>query len=212
MVIKVSDPDVKVKVDGEDVVITGAGPQELRVKPGMHTVETAKGGKIKTEVVTVERGGKKTVEVGFEPGSEVRTNRDPASPRVDRLRVESAGLAIAKLNREREILARQISAERTSAGRLDEGDSRASGYEASIKEHEAWLREVETQLASLHAEGAAPAVMPDAATLATLHGEYDRLGSELASLRDQIQHAKGRGGKPSDRAAPKRRPDGLRSR
>ncbi len=66
MVIKVSDPDVKVKVDGEDVVITGAGPQELRVKPGMHTVESAKAGKVRTEVVTVERGGKRVVEVGFE--------------------------------------------------------------------------------------------------------------------------------------------------
>ncbi len=67
MVIKVSDPDVKVKVDGEDVVITGAGPQELRVKPGMHTVEAAKRGTVRTQVVTVERGGKMAVEVDFEP-------------------------------------------------------------------------------------------------------------------------------------------------
>ncbi len=64
MVIKVSDPDVKVKVDGADVVITGAGPQELRVKPGMHTVEAAKGRKIKTEIVTVERGGSRSSRSG----------------------------------------------------------------------------------------------------------------------------------------------------
>ena len=66
MVIKVSDPDVKVKVDGEEVVITGVGPQELRVKPGLHTIESAKAGKVETKFVVVERGGKQAVEVGFE--------------------------------------------------------------------------------------------------------------------------------------------------
>ncbi|HEY2159426.1 MAG TPA: protein kinase [Isosphaeraceae bacterium] len=71
MVIKVNDPDVKVKVDGEDVVISGAGLQELRVKPGRHTVESAKGDWSKKEYVVIERGGKKSVEVGFEPDAAI---------------------------------------------------------------------------------------------------------------------------------------------
>ncbi|MCH7752386.1 MAG: hypothetical protein IH898_09570, partial [Planctomycetes bacterium] len=34
LVIEVNDPEVSVTIEGEDVVITGAGPKEVRLKPG----------------------------------------------------------------------------------------------------------------------------------------------------------------------------------
>src|SRR5262249_37296677 len=39
LVVEVDDPDVSVTVDGEDVVITGAGAKEIRLKPGKYTVQ-----------------------------------------------------------------------------------------------------------------------------------------------------------------------------
>ena len=95
MVIKVNDPDIRVKVDGEDVVITGAGPRELRVKPGPHTIESAKGSKVETKIVEVVRGGKQAVEVGFEAdGAGARSSRpDPTDPRAELAHRDAAGLA-----------------------------------------------------------------------------------------------------------------------
>src|SRR5262249_25374539 len=54
LTIKVNDPDIKVKVDGEDVVLTGAGPQEVRLTPGVHTIQSSKGDKVRTDEVTIE--------------------------------------------------------------------------------------------------------------------------------------------------------------
>jgi WD40 repeat protein/serine/threonine protein kinase len=67
LVIEVDDPGVKVRVDGEEVVITGAGLQEFRLRPGQHAVLVEKDGKsIHNELITVERGGKKIVRVTHE--------------------------------------------------------------------------------------------------------------------------------------------------
>jgi hypothetical protein len=70
LVIMVDDPEVKVRVDGEEVVITGAGPQEIRLslRVGPHWVEKAKGGVVKQELVTITRGGKEVVRATLEPG------------------------------------------------------------------------------------------------------------------------------------------------
>ena len=130
MVIKVSDPDVKVKVDGEEVVITGAGPQELRVKPGMHTVEAARGGTVRTQVVTVERGGKQAVQVDFEQDQEGTARKiDPETMKAyEKLDAERVSLR-ALLNRERNL-------------------SRKKG-EPPVDELQARLNELETQIIDL---------------------------------------------------------------
>ena len=69
LVIQVDDPDVKVRVDGEDVIFTGAGPQEVRLslRAGPHRVEKRKGKVVKQDLITITRGGKETVRATFEP-------------------------------------------------------------------------------------------------------------------------------------------------
>ncbi len=37
LVVEVDDPAISVAIDGEDVVVTGAGVKEIRLKPGPHT-------------------------------------------------------------------------------------------------------------------------------------------------------------------------------
>jgi hypothetical protein len=67
----VDDPAVAVRIDGEDLTITGAGPQEVRVKPGTYTVKATKDGKpVGQEVVTVEKDGKRVVKVTYKPDAE----------------------------------------------------------------------------------------------------------------------------------------------
>jgi WD40 repeat protein len=67
LVIKVDDPGVKVGVDGEVLVIGGAGPQEIRLKTGRHRVlATRDGHPVREQVVTVSRGTKQIVEIDLE--------------------------------------------------------------------------------------------------------------------------------------------------
>jgi tRNA A-37 threonylcarbamoyl transferase component Bud32 len=69
LVVEVDDPRVKVTIEGDGgVVITGAGPQEVRLKAGSYRVLAAKDGKaIKEELVRIERGGKQVVKVSVVP-------------------------------------------------------------------------------------------------------------------------------------------------
>ena len=68
LVVEVDDPQVSITIDGEDLVITGAGPQEVRLKPGQYRVQAAKGGQVvKQELVTIERGGRQVLRVALEP-------------------------------------------------------------------------------------------------------------------------------------------------
>src|SRR5262249_19549361 len=46
LVVEVDDPGVSVSVDGADVVITGAGAKEIRLKPGQYKVQASKDGKV----------------------------------------------------------------------------------------------------------------------------------------------------------------------
>src|SRR5262249_30001558 len=73
LVIELDDPGVSVTVDGADVVITGAGAKEIRLKPGQYKVEASKEGKVASrELVTVNRNGRQVVRVSKEsvPSSE----------------------------------------------------------------------------------------------------------------------------------------------
>jgi serine/threonine protein kinase len=73
LVVEVDDPAVKVQIDGDDLTITGAGTQEVRVKPGTYHVRTSKDGKpIGEEVVTITRNGKQVVKVTVKPDPEAR--------------------------------------------------------------------------------------------------------------------------------------------
>ena len=88
LVFQVEDPEVKVSVDGEDVVLTGAGPQEIRLRAGSHRVQKAKGEKVEEELITIARGGKETVKVTFEA--------DPPAVADSRPRAEPSGEALAE--------------------------------------------------------------------------------------------------------------------
>ena len=45
LIVEVDDPAIKVALDGEELKITGAGPQEVRLKPGDYHVTATKDGK-----------------------------------------------------------------------------------------------------------------------------------------------------------------------
>lgn len=69
LVVEVDDPEVKVTIEGDGgLVITGAGPQEVRLKAGSYRVLAAKDGKaIQDELVSISRGGRQLVKVSVEP-------------------------------------------------------------------------------------------------------------------------------------------------
>jgi len=70
LVVEVDDPQVSVTIDGEDLVITGTGPREVRLKSGQYRVQASKGGQlVKQELVTIERGGRQVVRVALEPSA-----------------------------------------------------------------------------------------------------------------------------------------------
>jgi tetratricopeptide (TPR) repeat protein len=71
LVIEVDDPGVSVSIDGEQLVITGAGAREIRIRPGRHTVRATKGGRVlKQEIVSVVRDGRQIVKVTQEGGAQ----------------------------------------------------------------------------------------------------------------------------------------------
>jgi serine/threonine protein kinase len=68
LVVEVDDPEVSVTVDGEDVVIRGAGVKEVRLKPGAYKVRATKDGKVlQEEEVTITKDGRRVVKVTREP-------------------------------------------------------------------------------------------------------------------------------------------------
>ena len=67
LVVEVDDPAVSVTVDGADLVITGAGAKEIRLKPGQYKVQASKDGKVvRQELVTVTRNGRQVVRISKE--------------------------------------------------------------------------------------------------------------------------------------------------
>ena len=76
LVVRTDDPNVGVTVEGDDVVLTGTGLSEVRLKPGAYTVRATKHGEPDfSELVLVERNGREVVHVGWEP-----TAPTPAAP------------------------------------------------------------------------------------------------------------------------------------
>src|SRR5262249_13080823 len=73
LVVEVEDPGVSVKIDGPDIVITGAGAREIRLTPGKYMVEARKDGKVVSrELVTVTRNGRRVVRVSQEAPRETK--------------------------------------------------------------------------------------------------------------------------------------------
>ncbi len=67
LVVEVDDPGVSVKIDGSELVITGAGAREIRLQPGSYTVEARKDGKVVSrELVAVTKHGRRVVRVSQE--------------------------------------------------------------------------------------------------------------------------------------------------
>jgi WD40 repeat protein len=67
LVVEVDDPGVSVSIDGEEMVITGTGAKEIRLKPGQYKVLASKDGKVvRQEIVTVTRDGRQVVRVSKE--------------------------------------------------------------------------------------------------------------------------------------------------
>jgi len=63
--IGVDDPNVKVSIEGDaGIVITGAGPQEVRLRPGNYRLNATRDGKLlKDDLITITRGGKQVVTI-----------------------------------------------------------------------------------------------------------------------------------------------------
>ena len=64
LVVEADDPDVGIKLDGSELVVTGAGVKELRLSVGKHNVQALKDGKVlRDELVTISRGGRTVLSV-----------------------------------------------------------------------------------------------------------------------------------------------------
>jgi multidrug efflux pump subunit AcrA (membrane-fusion protein) len=88
LVVKVDDPEVKVTIEGDGgLVITGAGPQEIRLRPGSYRFRAIKDGKsLQEELVTISRGDRRVVTVALEPAAAAET------PMVYKVRTHQAGI------------------------------------------------------------------------------------------------------------------------
>ncbi len=83
LVVEVDDPGVSIKIDGSDLVITGAGAKEIRLKPGRYVVEASKDGKlVSRELVAVTNNGRQVVRVSQEAGP-VATEKDSVAEATD---------------------------------------------------------------------------------------------------------------------------------
>jgi serine/threonine protein kinase/tetratricopeptide (TPR) repeat protein len=73
LIIEVDDPTIQVSIDGDQIRIRGGGVEELRLTPGQYKFTASKDGKpIKTQLVSITRGGKETVRVSLEgPSPEI---------------------------------------------------------------------------------------------------------------------------------------------
>ncbi|MGO9462916.1 MAG: WD40 repeat domain-containing serine/threonine protein kinase [Isosphaeraceae bacterium] len=92
LVVEVDDPGVSVLVEdgGEQLVITGTGFHEVRLRPGRHAVRTTKDGTPAVEEsVTITQGGKQVVKV-TQSGDLLARNDFPSS--LATLRGHSQGL------------------------------------------------------------------------------------------------------------------------
>jgi serine/threonine protein kinase len=100
LVVEVDDPGVSVTVDGGEVIITGAGAKEIRLKPGQYKVEASKDGKVvHQKLVTVTRNGRQAVRISKE--AEPLIDADQWEKSVAALPAEKQLEAVVKRLKER---------------------------------------------------------------------------------------------------------------
>ncbi|MFQ3591741.1 MAG: protein kinase [Gemmataceae bacterium] len=81
LIVEVDDPAVSVSIDGEDMVITGAGAKEIRLKPGQYKLLASREGKIlRQELVTVTTNGRQVVRVSKETLTPPAVDVPPLDP------------------------------------------------------------------------------------------------------------------------------------
>jgi TolA-binding protein len=72
LVIEVDDPSIRVDIPGEEVVITGAGLHEIRLRPGEYRVRSTSEGKpIRDDLITISRGEQRVLAVRLETPAEL---------------------------------------------------------------------------------------------------------------------------------------------
>ena len=86
LIVEVDDPGVKVTIEGDGgIVITGAGLQEVRLKPGsykVHAVKDDKPVRLDQELITISRGDKQVVRVrreGEVAGARIAAEAEPGA-------------------------------------------------------------------------------------------------------------------------------------
>jgi WD40 repeat protein len=87
LVVWVEDPEVQVNVlgEGEEVVLTGAGPREVRLRPGRYHLRASRDGEplpSTTPLILITRGGKEIVRVSHEPTRPGAAAKPAAAPLV----------------------------------------------------------------------------------------------------------------------------------
>ncbi len=76
LVVEVSDPKINVTVDGKDVIISGEGIGETRLRAGQYRVEASKDGKpILTKLIDIRKDGREVVKVSLEPAQTTQTGK-----------------------------------------------------------------------------------------------------------------------------------------
>jgi thiol-disulfide isomerase/thioredoxin len=87
LVVRVDDPDISVQVEKGEIVITGAGPKELRLKPTDLKPHGSVGGTPEETVVSITRDGKKILDIRLDTrapaaGSASAAEAHPATNRL----------------------------------------------------------------------------------------------------------------------------------
>lgn len=78
LIVEVDDPGISVTIDGEELIITGAGAKEIRLKPGQYKVLATKDGKlVSQELVTVATNGRQVVRVSRVEATHQNDEPDP---------------------------------------------------------------------------------------------------------------------------------------
>lgn len=125
--VEVLDPTVSVSIEGQDVVVTGAGAKEIRLKPGEYSLTTRRGDTvIQQESVTIERNGQVLVQVAPEPAPVPSQRTNAANLPLDVLD-PLVRIAEQKYDRVREL------AKRGSVSRGEVIDSQIELIEARLR-------------------------------------------------------------------------------
>ena len=100
LVVEMTDPEVKVTIDGDGgLVITGVGQHEVRLKLGSHTLQADKDGKpvpLDQELVTITRDDKPVVRVRLEGAAAPPVAAPKAKPEAFVL-LDGQGVEVRKL-------------------------------------------------------------------------------------------------------------------